>query len=73
MLFANVCAGFFSFWYGVGGERWFWVFLASLQCLVHMGGASLAGPSVVHKPWVTLVCSLLDTPFGRRSVEALPL
>ena len=28
---------------------------------------------VVYKTWVTQVCLLLDTPFGRRSVEALPL
>ena len=27
MLFANVRAGFFSFWYGVSGERWFLGFL----------------------------------------------
>ena len=42
MLFANVCAGFFSFWYGVGGERCFLAFLASPWCLVHLGGASFA-------------------------------
>ena len=43
MLFANVCAGFFFFWYGVGGEREFWGFLAPPSCLlVHMEVASLA-------------------------------
>ena len=48
----------------------FWV---SSWCLVHMGSASFAGLPVVYKVWVTSVCLLLDTPFGRRSVEALPL
>ena len=47
--------------------------LASLLCLVCMGSAGLASPTAVHKTWVTLVCLLLDTPFGRRSVEALHL
>ena len=27
-----------------------------------------AGLPVAHKTWVTLVCLLLDTPFGRRLV-----
>ena len=40
---------------------------------VHMESASFASLPVVYKAWVTLVCLLLDTPFGRRSVEALPL
>ena len=48
-------------------------FLASLLCLVCLGGASLACLPFAHKTWVTLVCLLLDTPFGRRSVGALPL
>ena len=48
-------------------------FLVSSWCFVHMGSARFAGLPVVHKAWVTLVCLLLDTPFGRRSVEALPL
>ena len=37
MLFANVCAGFFFFWYGVGWERWVLGFLASPWCLMHLG------------------------------------
>ena len=37
------------------------------------GSSSLSGLPVLHKTWVTLVCLLLDTPFGRRSVGALPL
>ena len=37
------------------------------------GSPSLAGLPIVYKAWVTQVCLLLDTPFGRRSVEALPL
>ena len=36
MLFANVCAGFFSSWYGVRGERKFLGFLVSPWCLVHI-------------------------------------
>ena len=58
MLFANVCARFISSYWG---EPWVW-------CFVHMGSVS----PVVYKTWVTLVCLLLDTPFGRRSVGALP-
>ena len=46
---------------------------ASSQCLVHMGSTGVPGLPVVYKTWVTLVCLLLDTPFGRRSVGALPL
>ena len=49
MLFANVCAGFFSFWYGVGGKRWFWGFLASSWCLVHLGSSGLCRLPVVYK------------------------
>ena len=48
----------------------FWI---SLQRLVHMGSSSFSGLPFVCKTWVTLVCLLLDTPFGRRSVGALPL
>ena len=47
-------------------------FCASLCCLVHMGSASFASLPVVYKAWVISVFLLLDTPFGRRSVEALP-
>ena len=69
MLFANMCARFISSCYG---ELWNWHFLgflASLWCLVHMGSASLASLPAVHRVWVNSVCLLLDTPFGRRSVE----
>ena len=48
----------------------FWV---SSWCFVHMGSPSFAGLPVVYKTWVTQVCLMLDTPFGRWSVEALPL
>ena len=51
----------------------FLCFLVSPWCLVHMESPSLASLPVVYKTWVTEVCLLLDTPFGRRSVEALPL
>ena len=51
----------------------FWAFRFLPWCLVHLESSSLASPPVVYKTWVTQVCLLLDTPFGRRSVEALPL
>ena len=51
----------------------FLCFLVSPWCLVHMVSPSFAGLPIVYKAWVTQVCLLLDTPFGRRSVEALPL
>ena len=35
---------------------------------VHMGSPGVAGLLVVYKAWVSHVCLLLDTPFGRRSV-----
>ena len=70
ILFANVCAGFISSCYG---ECCFWRFLVSSWCLVHMESASFASLPVVYKAWVIKVCLLLDTPFGRRSVGALPL
>ena len=48
--------------------------ISSVSCVFGGGeGVSLASHPVVYKAWVTLVCLLLDTPFGRRSVEALPL
>ena len=73
MPFANVCAGFIR---SCCGECFFWRslgFLVSSWCLVHMGTLSFAGLPVVYKTWVTQVCLLLDTPFGRRSVGAFPL
>ena len=51
----------------------FFVFLVSPWCLVHLGSPSLAGLPVVYKTWVTKVCLMLDTPFGRRLVGALSL
>ena len=48
-------------------------FFVSSWCLVHMGSSVFSGLPVVYKTWVTQVCLLLDTPFGRRSVGALPL
>ena len=73
MLFANVCAGFIRSRYG---EFWVWHFLgflASLLCLVCWGIASFASLPLAHKTWVSLVCFLLDSSFGRCSVGALPL
>ena len=72
MLFANVCEGFISSCYG---EYCFFVlaFWVSSWCLVYMESTSLAGLPVVYNTWVIKVCLLLDIPFGRRSVGALPL
>ena len=42
-------------------------------CLVHMESSGLSRLPVVYKTWVYQVCLLLDTPFGRRSVGAIPL
>ena len=72
ILFANMCQGVFCPWYGVGGDRWFWGFLVSPWCFVHPGGTGFAGPlPCENKAWVSKMCLLLDTPFGRRSVAAL--
>ena len=58
---------------GISGNGVVWAFWLLFCVLCAWGGASLASPPVVHKTWVTSVCLLLDTPFGRRSVGALPL
>ena len=57
------------------GNGIFWGLLASLLCLVCLGGegASFAGLLFAHKTWVTLVCLLLGTSFRRCSAGALPL
>ena len=60
----------FVLW-GTLGLAFFLGFFASLWCFVQMESASLAGVPVVYNDWVTLVCLLLDTPFGRRSVGAV--
>ena len=52
------------------GMAFFGLFGFSSWCL---GSASFASLPVVHKTWVTSVRLLLDTPFRRRSVGALPL
>ena len=57
----------------VAGFLWRFFLLVSPWCLVHMGSLSLAGLPVTYKTWVIQVCLLLDTPFGRRLVGALPL
>ena len=57
---------------GNSGYGIFCFFLASLLCLVCLGSASFAGLPFAHKTWVSWVCLLLDTSFGRSSVEALP-
>ena len=71
MLFANVCARFISSCYG----ECFLAFLGALWFLLGVlctWSTSFAGLPVVYKTWVILVCILLDTPFGRKSVGALP-
>ena len=74
MLFANVCAGFFSF---PGTElvvkSSFLGFWASPWCLVHLGGASFASlPPCVYKAWVSKMCLLLDMlPPRNRPLHAL--
>ena len=45
MLFANVCAGFISSFYGERSFRRFLGFLASSRCLVHMESTCFAGLS----------------------------
>ena len=73
MLFANVCAGF-SFWYGVGGEWWFFGFLASPWYFVHLGGDCFAShPPCVCNAWVSKMSLPLYTPCGRSAVGALSL
>ena len=41
MLFTRRARGFFFFWYGGGAKRWFWGFLVSPWCLVHIGVLAL--------------------------------
>ena len=57
----------------IGNGVFFLAFWLLFSVFVHIESASLASLPVVHKAWVTQVCLLLDTPFGRRSVGALPL
>ena len=74
MLFANVCARFISSCYGEFVNNVFFLdFVVSSRCLVHMGSTCFVVLPSVYKTWVTLVCLLLDTLLGRRSVGALPL
>ena len=42
----------------------FFCFLVSSWCLVHMESPSFAGLPVMYKTWVTQVCLLLDMPLG---------
>ena len=60
-ILGDFCFGFGSFF------EFFWCLLGVL-CI--WGVLALAGLPVVYKIWVTQVCLLLDTPFGRRSVES---
>ena len=54
-------------------ESWFKSWCLNLSSVLDMGSPSFAGLPAVYETWVTQVCLLLDTPFGRRSVGALPL
>ena len=51
----------------------FWAFWLLLGVLYMWESASFDSSPVVHKTRVTLVCLLLDTPFGCRSVGAFLL
>ena len=52
----------------------FWAFWLLLGALCILGVlAKLVIPPCVYKAWVSMMCLLLDTPFGRRSVGALSL
>ena len=64
MLFANVCAVFFSFSGTEVVEKGsFFGFLVSPWCLVHVGGASFASHlPCLYKVWVSKIRLLLDTP-----------
>ena len=58
--------------FGVGFGIFFCFFgFFSVSCAY--GSFGLAELPFVYKTWVTLVCLLLDTSFGRMSVGALPL
>ena len=59
------CAAFISSCYEERNFRRFLGSLTSARCLVHLESTSVPGLPVVYKTWVTLVCLLLDTPFGR--------
>ena len=41
----------------------FWVFLVSSWCLVHMESPGFSGLPVMYKTWVAWVCLLPDMPF----------
>ena len=52
----------------------FWVFWLLSWYFVHLGCASFRSHlPCVYKVWISKMCLLLDTPVGRRSVEALSL
>ena len=58
---------------GRGSWRWRFLGILGAPCsLVHLGGAGIACFLLhVYRTRVTEVCQSLDTPCGRRSVEAL--
>ena len=66
VLSANVCVGFLCSCCGVGEERR----LLGRELGAPLGSAGLGLPLHVCRARVTQVCLSLDTPIGRRSVEA---
>ena len=54
------------------GFGMFWALWILLGVFVHMVSFGFAELPVVHRTWFFSVCLTLDTPFGRRSVGALP-
>ena len=70
------CARGFSFpdtgIVGIGSSFWAFWFLLGILCILGVLVFSLY-PPCVYKVWVSKMCPVLDTPFGRRSVGASSL
>ena len=71
MLSANVCEGFISSCFGECGTFFFGAFGLLFGALSVWEVLALLVYTLSYRAWVTSVCLLLDTPFGRRSVGAL--
>ena len=64
VLFANVCAGFIRFCYGVCGDRCVMRSLGAPRVSVFMEGTGLASVLLhVHRAWATQVCLSQDTQY----------
>ena len=73
MLFANVCAGFSFFWYGVGGKGGFWAFwlLLGALCIFEVL-ALLVIPLVCTKLGSQRCASALWAEFGGSIIFVTP-